>query len=198
LQDEKFVQQIEDENRTRELLTFQSTIEAIEEVYDECCEDIMCDFVDMLFFDAITGNNDRHFENWGVIEDVRDPSATRFSPIYDTARGMFWNFSEERLATLMHDDKWINAYIDGSLPATSWDHKEELNHFGLIKFLLNEYPEYCSTIDKFNFSGAIKNVNNLINREFRDLFSKNRRLLQRKYLTKRIRKLQEIVQDHVR
>lgn len=54
----------------------------------------------MLVFDAIVGNNDRHFYNWGVIVDLKGMKPPRFSPVYDTARGLFWNQSEEWIEKL--------------------------------------------------------------------------------------------------
>src|SRR5436190_3583704 len=49
-------------------------------------------FVAMLTHDALIGVQDRHHENWGVIvQRSLDAPAPRFSPLYDSARGLFCN-----------------------------------------------------------------------------------------------------------
>ncbi|MBK6901445.1 MAG: HipA domain-containing protein [Saprospirales bacterium] len=69
LEDEDFVEQANERKRndiTRELFTFQFTEEAIQAIFPDHHEEIMQDFVAMILFDAIVGNNDRHFYNWGL------------------------------------------------------------------------------------------------------------------------------------
>ena len=56
-------------------------------------------FVSMLTHDALIGVMDRHHENWGVIvrRELGAPPP-RFSPLYDSARGLFCNWGDEGLA----------------------------------------------------------------------------------------------------
>ncbi len=82
----------------RDLFTFQFSEEAVRSRFTKYADEIMEAFVKMLIFDAIVGNNDRHFYNWGVIIDLLEKKAPTFAPVYDTARGLFWNYSEERIA----------------------------------------------------------------------------------------------------
>jgi hypothetical protein len=51
----------------------------------------------MLFFDGLVGNNDRHMYNWGVVRDIYGKDIASISKIYDTARGLLWNMTEEQL-----------------------------------------------------------------------------------------------------
>ena len=51
----------------------------------------------MLIFDALTGGFDRHMYNWGVVVSIANDIQPYLSPICDTARGLFWNYSEEQL-----------------------------------------------------------------------------------------------------
>ena len=49
-------------------------------------------FVAMLTHDALIGVQDRHHENWGVVvQRSLDAPPPRFSPLYDSARGLFCN-----------------------------------------------------------------------------------------------------------
>jgi hypothetical protein len=79
----------------------------------------------MLLFDALVGNNDRHFYNWGVIRSVELRQEPCFSPIYDTARGLLWNESEEKIVDLALSDArakvYLQKYIKGSRPKIGWE-----------------------------------------------------------------------------
>jgi hypothetical protein len=87
----------------------------------------------MIGFDALVGNQDRHFYNWGVITHTRAALTPRFAPIYDTARGLFWNTTEERLVKLAGNDV-LKRYVENSTPQIGWDgHRGRLNHFDLVQ-----------------------------------------------------------------
>jgi len=147
----------------------------------------------MLFFDAVVGNNDRHFENWGIIENVKNRSIPCFSPVYDTARGLFWNYSESNIERFNKENK-LNKYIKNSFPATGWDGKRNLNHFKLLELVLYNYPQYCNFILTFNFNEALNDINGLLNDEFKEFFSEQRRYIIKRCVAKRIAKIQQIIQ----
>lgn len=91
LGDREFVEEIEEKQLARQFFTVSFTHEALRHIFPYHYEDIFLCFVRMLIFDAIVGNNDRHFYNWGVLKHLRTKHAPFFSPIYDTARALFWN-----------------------------------------------------------------------------------------------------------
>lgn len=139
LDDRSFVEGIEDANESRNVFTFQFVQDAILHRYPEHAYEILDEFVKMLLFDAIVGNNDRHFYNWGVIEHPEGKLRPKFSPIYDTARALFWNTSERKLEALHQSQQhyWqkLEDYAKGSKPKIGWDDSTELNHFTLVKRL---------------------------------------------------------------
>jgi hypothetical protein len=81
--------------------------------------------VEMVVHDAIIGVQDRHHENWGVV--VRRGKAgppPRFSPLFDSARGLFCNESDEQLKSRMANrdwEQWLDGYIARSRPLMGWD-----------------------------------------------------------------------------
>jgi hypothetical protein len=83
------VEEIEKQGLARMLFSFQFAEGAIKHMFPEESELILKDFVKMLVFDALTGNNDRHFYNWGVIKHIENKKKPTFAPIYDSARGLF-------------------------------------------------------------------------------------------------------------
>lgn len=192
-----FVTEIETTGLTRELLTFQVTKRAIELLFPNQSENIVQDFVKMLCFDAITGNNDRHFYNWGVITDVHGKIQPHFSPIYDTARGLFWNFNEEKIDRMYTkgmevDNIQIKKYIDNSLPKTGWEGIKKLNHFDLIIKIVTIYPILADACIALLDDRNLHNILNLLDIDFKHLFSEKRYSLIEKCLKERFRLLKNI------
>lgn len=97
--DASLIEQIDKNGWSQELLSIQFVRKAIHAVFPREAIGICKSLQDMLLFDAIVGNNDRHFFNWGVLRHLKDKHVPKFSPIYDTARGLFWNFSDENCLT---------------------------------------------------------------------------------------------------
>ena len=101
-------------------------------------------FARMMAFDALIGANDRHPENWGLVYDILEPTEFTFAPVYDTARGLFWNSADSRLAA--EDERgnrqqFIERYAVHSRPLISADTEpegglEKPNHFDVIKHMI--------------------------------------------------------------
>lgn len=62
---------------------------------------LVTDLTKILVFDGIVGNNDRHFYNWAIVTYKKRTKKIPFiSPVYDTARGLMWNQSDEQIKKL--------------------------------------------------------------------------------------------------
>ncbi len=138
-----------DKLTSRQLFTFEFIKDSIRSVFPEYFENIFLELVKMVSFDAIVGNNDRHFYNWGVIDTKKKTSKIpTFAPIYDSARGLLWNYSDENIKNLLktHSQgaKKIEKYITDASPRISIESNTQANHFELIDFIKrydNEYKE---------------------------------------------------------
>lgn len=178
---------------TRELFTFQYTEEAIKAIFPTQQRSILEAFVKMLIYDALVGNNDRHFYNWGVITDLFGKITPRFSPIYDTARGLFWNESESKISEYLQSSEKLEKYIQKTSPRIGWDGSNGLNHFELIKKLFSQDQRYCDTCTNLLTAETEKQLMTLLNLEFARLFSAERLELIKRCIKLRIGKLQEII-----
>jgi hypothetical protein len=131
----------------------------------------------MLAFDAIIGNNDRHFFNWGVICDQTGRHISRFSPIFDTARALFWNKSEAGLSRMEEDgrlpDEVIERYSKKSYSKIGATGKGRVNHFALLASVLNRNPTTKTDFDILAGidSEPVELVENLLKGEFARLIS---------------------------
>lgn len=134
--DRDFIEQIEEQQLARDLLTLQFAKSALEFTFPFHYEAILNQFVKMLLFDALVGNNDRHFYNWGVVRHIESKEEPYFSPIYDTARGLFWNESEKKVVALYKDSKRLENYLPkyciNSRPKIGWERTININHFKLV------------------------------------------------------------------
>jgi hypothetical protein len=77
--DVEMVEQIAKRRAEQEFYTFQTVSAAIAEKFPRHRQEIMAAFVEMLAFDALVGNNDRHPANWGVIVPIQQGMPPRFS-----------------------------------------------------------------------------------------------------------------------
>lgn len=81
--------------------------------------------VRLLLYDALVGNNDRHFYNWGIVRSIKQSFQPYFSPVYDTARGLFWNDDDDKIirctSDRQHRINYIIKYCRKSRPKLGWE-----------------------------------------------------------------------------
>lgn len=173
--DLEFVEQIEEQQLSRDFFTLQFTKEALKFTFPFQWQTILNQFIKMLLFDALVGNNDRHFYNWGVVRHIESKHEPYFSPVYDTARGLFWNESEKKVLTLWKDKNrlqtYLSKYCKNSKPKIGWDGATNINHFKLVYniykhefgiskseiknlFLRSRFERMMKSVE-LNFSGII-------------------------------------------
>lgn len=134
LGDSQFVWDIEAEDLSRSLFTMQLVEKSIRQSFPNDYQTIIRELVKLILFDALVGNNDRHYENWAVITDKQAKEIPEFSPVYDTARGLFWNYSDEML-TKFSTEQSIKKYVINSKPKLGWENVDgkKLNHFTILE-----------------------------------------------------------------
>lgn len=207
--DDHFVQEIENQNLARKLLTFQFTEEAIKGMFPYQCETIMNHLVELLVFDAITGNNDRHFYNWAIITHIEGKYPPKFSPIYDSARGLLWNEREVNIEkkyyyhkngkTLFNHSN-IDKYLQSSRPKIGWEGwqgTQEINHFQLIEQIIRSYPIHRNTCKRLLNNVYLQAILKLLKEEFTTFYTPQRLFLMEECLRKRFQILNQLCKiDH--
>lgn len=180
LNDYEFAKRIANSKQSaRELFTFQFISEAIKSIFPDNYEALIHDLVKMIAFDALVGNNDRHFYNWAVIRPAQKEVELSFlAPIYDSSRGLLWNFSDENIVKLHRNQeiggKKLTKYIENACPRISVEDNATVNHFGLVEFLKNQDNTFCQIIEN------LANINNenaiigMIKNEFSLFFTDER------------------------
>ena len=169
--------ELSDQKREAEFFTFQMTCETIKELFPAEERAIVARYVEMLTFDALIGHNDRHPYNWGVIVPIRKASRSRFAPVFDTARALFWNIPESRVVSMLSDDKAFKAYVSKCNPPIGWDGKEKIGFFELVGLVWSECGEYRPQIEKYLDTDRLEAVLAMLDCEFGNLLSEKRREL---------------------
>ncbi len=152
---------------------------SIKSVYPEQFEVLMESLVKMLIFDAIVGNNDRHFYNWGVIEkDKGTARNVRFAPVYDSARGLYWNMDDNNIKRILsvHNSggSQLVNYIKKASPRISFESNSDANHFELLAFILCNRRQYHGLVTEISSHTVEKRVLNYLQNNFAPFFSKER------------------------
>ncbi len=134
--------------------------------------------------------------NWGIIRDIYGNNKAKYSPIYDSARGLLWNEKESKINEIANNPKklteFVKKYCNNSKPKIGIEGRNNANHFDLIE----SYKEFYSAdefIKKLFKSNKIKFVIKKINDEYKTLFSKERRYIINEILEFRYSKLKKIL-----
>lgn len=181
LEDNAFVEEVEQAGATREMFTFQFVEEALLARFPSQASSILQDYTRMLAFDAVVGNNDRHHYNWGVIVHALGTHEPRFAPVYDSARALFWNDPESNLQAVRDDPNlqrepaFLKRYVRKSQPKTGWEGLKRPNHYDLIQGIHETYPALRPVLEDLYQPDLIERVRSVLHAEFRDLMSPLRR-----------------------
>ena len=69
-------------------------------------------FCDMLAFDALVCNTDRHFTNFGVLRDNATGLPVALAPIFDNGRSLFPNVGEDDDDQFALESQVYNVNVD--------------------------------------------------------------------------------------
>jgi hypothetical protein len=185
--------QIRDDKIENEYFSFQMVCEAISTAFPVDYQDIICGLVEMLAFDALIGHNDRHPYNWGVVVPLAKDSIPKFSPIYDTARALFWNNPEKKIVQMLSNKMQFETYIKSCKLPFCWDGEEKVDFFRLIGLIWNSKEIYRVRIEKFLSQTHLDDCIKVLDLDFSRLMSNNRRELIKRCLRLR----QQLLKDAI-
>ena len=178
------------------MLTIKFVKKAITEVFPLDVNEIVNGLNKMLLYDAIVGNNDRHFFNWGIVRHIKNKHKPYFSPIYDTARGLFWNFSDENLLNLRNKKQIelkVVKYHNETKPKIGWDGEKKINHFHFVEKMLGNNDFNSESLKKVFYDENIEKVKFLLENEFKGLISDIRKETILSYLKYRFNAFNKVV-----
>ncbi|MGB5941587.1 MAG: HipA domain-containing protein [Leeuwenhoekiella sp.] len=180
-EDVEFAKELdEDKKERRKYLTFELIEKAFKHVYPGQAHHLLKELVKLIVFDAIVGNNDRHYYNWGLIGNIeKNTKSLQFAPIYDTARGLLWNITDKKLNKMLQNfeeqgNDQLQAFIKRSRPRISFLGNSKANHFELVGHLYHK-AEYREVIESLVNSRIRQEVLNTIEEYANLYFSEERK-----------------------
>ena len=185
--------QIEEKKMESEYFSFQMVCEAIAAAFPDENDEIIGGLIEMLTFDALIGHNDRHPYNWGVIVPLKKNKKPSFSPVYDTARALFWNVPENRVKQMMTDRNQLDKYIRKCEPPFCWDKETNVDFFRLIGLIWNGYERHQDKIETFLNVAPLDDSIQILDADFSRLMSAERRELIKRCLHLRHKLLSEAI-----
>jgi len=193
-----FVEEVDKQKLTSEWFTLQFVDSAVTNMFPYQKDDIMHKLSMLVIFDAFVGNNDRHFFNWGVVRPIDGSFQAYFSPVYDTARGLFWNYSENKVNDIVEINKTTDAHIrkycQESRPKIGWEGERKLNHFKLFeKIYTNEFFVSREEIRELLAPSLLGQMVAEVRHNFCTLMTKNRIMIICKCLEYRFNELRRLL-----
>lgn len=172
-------------DKERDFFTVDLIVEVLEQTQSGVVDgtSLREDFARMMAFDALVGANDRHPENWGLVYNALEPGPFRFAPIYDTARGLFWNYSDQQLTAedaRCRRKEFIEHYATHSkplisAPAEALDLGQSPNHFAVIEHMVGSDTLGCARPIRQVISGFLPaRCSRMLSSRFGRLFSRRR------------------------
>lgn len=194
----EYVEEVDEQKMTRDFFTLQVIDEAVSSLFPCQRNEIMHDLAKLVIFDALVGNNDRHFFNWGVVRSVNNCFKPHFSPVYDTARGLFWNYPESKLRDIVEVNKTIDSHIKryckDSRPKIGWEGEKNPNHFKIFQQIYeNEFYISKNEIKEILKNGVLQQMLSIVEQDFATLMSMNRIVLICKCLEYRFNELKMLL-----
>jgi hypothetical protein len=190
--------QLAEKKTESDFFTFEMTTEALRLLFPENAEKIVKGYVEMLAFDCLIGHNDRHPYNWGVIVPIQKSRAPKFSPVYDTARALFWNIPESRIRQMLTDEQQLERYVNNCAAPIGCDKEPTVDFFRLIGLIWEHFEGYRNNIEKFLLYAPLKLSCELVDKSFGALFSEERSELINRCLRLRRKKLLEAIPSYQR
>jgi hypothetical protein len=125
--------------------------------------------IDILIYDALIGNTDRHSENWGLVSNMNN-SNFKLAPAYDNSSSLAREFkNDEKRLLLLKDKNMLNHYIEKASACISTSEKKRTKHFDLVNMLLNinrkcvrDTIKKISYLDNTSIDAILSNVPDII------------------------------------
>ncbi len=98
------------------------------------------EFVQIIFFDSLIANQDRHSENWSIIEFE---DRVRFAPIYDNGASLGFNNSEDQVLKILKNPEMLKGFVNRGKACVGMEGERKKPKIGkLLTRIEMLYPEF--------------------------------------------------------
>lgn len=157
-------------------------------------------WLEMMLFDYLIGNTDRHQSNWGLLLKVSTDKKRirlRRCPLYDNGSSLCCYVNESQLAAYARrDTKRFDALVDSkskSMIRIDGSTKKRPSHSDVVRFLLTEFSD--TEVIARNFISLLDaaTIDALLDQYPATILSRGKNQLIRRYLHRKIELLAQIL-----
>lgn len=191
---------LKDKDAEQEFYTVNTICMILESLFHREVIDLKKGFFKMIAFDAFIGAPDRHAMNWGVLAPLKsETELVRYAPIFDTARGLFREYSDVDLINKERKqgrNQFLNGYAERSQPIFSTGRSQPDNHFSLVKWISENCKQedrdaMCAVFDDVD----VQRIGTMLQRKFRRIITQVRISFISDLLSVRINRLRKEVHE---
>lgn len=161
----------------------------------------MNEILQMIVFDCLIGNSDRHHSNWAEISTMDyDYGNEAFwfrwyiSPLYDNGSSLCAYVNEKDVQEILKDKMRFLALLDTKSKAMiGWEDKRPIRHFELLQKVKENYYEITvKNIELIKYNINDGSIDNILNEFDDNIISSNIKKLIKMYLLERRKRMLEI------
>ncbi|MEK4488774.1 HipA domain-containing protein [Paenibacillus sp. FSL L8-0493] len=124
--------------------------------------EISQEFITMIYFDILIGNQDRHPYNWMMV--YYENGDRKFSPIYDNGASLGFRFDDDKLVDYLSNITQLEKYIKKTKVKAGLFEKKQVKLNDLIKVMKKRYRNQSDTVivklQQFDFEKYYHLINN--------------------------------------
>lgn len=159
----------------------------------------MNEILQMIVFDCLIGNSDRHHSNWAEIStmDYKNEAFWFYwyiSPLYDNGSSLCAYINEKDVQDILKDNMRFLALLDTKSKAMiGWEAKRPIRHFELLqKIKENYYEKTVEWIEMIKYNINDGSIDYVLNEFDDNIISYNMKKLLKLYILERRKRMLDI------